>query len=189
MYQAKQFQPHSQTKRWIKYCRPSKNSVSRLITCLKPLFPFQNSTIMVREILEDEVAGTQPCVGSMNTRTEFVISQGIGKTRECVNNTSQRHIEDPPPSTVMSLHTLLPFLPQMFLIKIHQRQTVSLHSRESDSRRGRYLHGVPSLLWKLEAFLYHDYLIQAQRSLLLQNSSLILILNRRDRSCYQLVVS
>ena len=72
--------------------------------------------------------------------------QGIGKTRECVNNTSQRHIEDPPPSTVMSLHALLPFLPQMFLIKIHQRQTVSLHSRESDSRRGRYLHGVPSLL-------------------------------------------
>ena len=59
--------------------------------------------------------------------------QGVGQiARECMNHTSQRRNEDPPHP--MPHHPML--LHHTPLTKMHQRQTASLHRRESDSRRG-----------------------------------------------------
>ena len=74
MCQVKQFQPHSQTKRWIKYCKPSKSNVSRLIICPKPLFPFPNPTIIFSGIREEEAAETPPSAALTKEGTEFVLN-------------------------------------------------------------------------------------------------------------------
>jgi hypothetical protein len=74
MYQVKQSQPHSQIKRWIKYCKPSKSSVSRLIICPKPLFPFPEPAIILSGTREEEAAETPPSAALMKEETEFVLS-------------------------------------------------------------------------------------------------------------------
>ncbi len=86
---------------------------------------------------EEEAAETPPSAALMKEETEFVFKcQGVGHiAREYVSNTGQRPTLK---STHPMYHHALQSHPHlMSLTKIHRREMVSLHSRDSDSRKGR----------------------------------------------------